>query len=815
MTDDSLQSRIQRDPLTAVVDYYAERLPHSTYALSFLQRRRLAASSELRVGFADRTLGTKLPNSYVKAGRKVRSLLKEVGVLKENGRERLRGLVTVPLTDRSGGNVTGIYGLRVDPSQGEEESTVGEGIFNAEALGRFNEIILCENVLDAWTFCGSGHTSAVAMSGIPLTSELFDRTDRVLLAGDVDAWLFQGKELLRIGLPEGMSVADYVLANKTLDDPLGPRIRAATWIRGASPARSEEQAIKVQVTENSESTGEEEPPASIQPISVPVTSPVPRQAHDELPTEHNQHEVVLTPDTNRRWRIRGLERNTTAGVMRVNVAVFHHLTGRFHVDQLDLYHARSRRNFLAEAAEETGLGEYDLRSDLPRVLLKLEQLQHEQQTSEKSQNVAASMSESERSEAMALLTDERLIDRILEDFETCGIVGEQPGKLAGYLAATSRLLEKPLGLVIQSSSAAGKSALADSVLKLMPSEAVFRCSAMTGQSLYYLGKENLQHKILSIADEEGASRSSYQLKLLQSEGSLSLVATGKESGTGRTSTERYEVRGPVALLMTTTSLSVDPELLNRCLVVAIDESVVQTEAILQRQRQAQTLEGLRHQGEQDRITRVHHNAQRLLRPLRVVNPYASQLGFISSQTRHRRDHQKYLSLIQVVTLLHQYQHEVKRTTVGRETIEYIEVNREDIARANCVADWALGRSIDELAGPTRRLLIELYDWLRETAKARRLEVSEVEFTRRQAREALGWSATYLARHLEHLCQAEYVVRSGGGMGKLSRYRVLYDGHGREGQATVIGLVDAASLVDPTSDATTDDLAQQSSRLAHT
>ena len=248
--------------------------------------------------------------------------------------------------------------------------------------------------------------------------------------------------------------------------------------------------------------------------------------------------------------------------------------------------------------EETAIGEHELRSDLGRVLLKLEQLQHEQRSQATTSTAEVELTDAERSEAMGLLKDEKLLDRILDDFETCGIVGEHAGKLAGYLAATSRLLERPLGLLIQSSSAAGKSTLADSVLRFMPPEQRFTCSAMTSQSLYYLGKENLRHKILSVAEEEGVRDASYQLKLLQSEGRLSLVATSKESGTGRTATERYDVQGPVALVMTTTSLRVDPELMNRCLVIAIDESVGQTAAILQQQRFAETIDGWKQEVQQ-------------------------------------------------------------------------------------------------------------------------------------------------------------------------------------------------------------------------
>ena len=38
-----------------------------------------------------------------------------------------------------------------------------------------------------------------------------------------------------------------------------------------------------------------------------------------------------------------------------------------------------------------------------------------------------------------------LLDRILADFETCGLVGEATNKLVGYLAAVSRKLDRPAG----------------------------------------------------------------------------------------------------------------------------------------------------------------------------------------------------------------------------------------------------------------------------------------------------------------------------------------------------------------------------------
>jgi DNA primase len=115
---------------------------------------------------------------------------------------------------------------------------------------------------------------------------------------------------------------------------------------------------------------------------------------------------------------------------------------------------------------------------------------------------------------------------------------------------------------------------------------------MTGQSLYYMGEADLQHKILAIAEEEGASNASYALKLLQSEGELTIASTGKNPTDGRLITQDYRVTGPV-MVMTTTAIELDEELMNRCVVLTVDDGREQTRAIHEKQREAQTIEGRR------------------------------------------------------------------------------------------------------------------------------------------------------------------------------------------------------------------------------
>jgi hypothetical protein len=346
---------------------------------------------------------------------------------------------------------------------------------------------------------------------------------------------------------------------------------------------------------------------------------------------------------------------------------------------------------------------------------------------------------------------------------------------------------------VQSSSSAGKSALMEAVLALLPSEQQVKYSAMTGQSLFYMGETNLSHKILAIVEEEGAERASYALKLLQSEGELTIASTGKDPSTGRLVTHEYRVEGPVAIFLTTTAIDIDEELLNRCLVLSVDEAREQTRAIHRLQRERRTLEGLKASKRREAIVALHQNAQRLLRPLAVVNPYAPELTFLDTQIRTRRDHEKYLTLIDALALLHQHQRPVKRASVDGRPVEYVEVELGDIETANRLAHEVLGRSLDELPPQTRRLLALLDELVSAECERLEMERSHFRFTRREVRSATGWTYDQVRIHLARLVALEYVLVHQGGRGQSFVYELLYEGGGEEGAPVLPGLIDVAKL----------------------
>lgn len=310
--------------------------------------------------------------------------------------------------------------------------------------------------------------------------------------------------------------------------------------------------------------------------------------------------------------------------------------------------------------------------------------------------------------------------------------------------------------------------------------------------MFYLGETDLQHKILAIAEEEGVRQAAYALKLLQSDGELTIASTGKDEATGNLVTKQYRVKGPVMLMLTTTAIDVDEELLNRCLVLTINESREQTREIHARQRAKQTLEGLLAETDRQHIVELHRNAQRLLKPIHVVNPYANELTFMDEKTRTRRDHMKYLTLIRSIALLHQYQRPHKTVTHRGETLTYIEVAKSDIALANRIAHEVLGRTLDELPPQTRRLLRLIHTMVVEISEREHVKRSEVRFTRRDVRDYTRWSDNQLKVHCMRLAELEYLVIHGGSRGHLLRYELMYDG-AVEGEARLAGLIDVSEL----------------------
>jgi len=807
--------------LMQVVNYYHEALKQSPEALAYLEKRGLHrdAIDHFKLGVADRTLGYRLPEKNRKEGAAIRGQLQQLGILRESGHEHFNGSLVIPIINE--GQVLEIYGRKITSKLRKGTPLhlylpgPHKGVFNGEVLAVSKEIILCESIIDALTFWSAGFRNVTCSYGIEgFTKELLaafktNGTERVLIAYDRDQagekatsslaakLMKEGIDCYRIHFSKGMDANEYALQVQPASKSLGVVIRSAIWLgNGKPPVREVSNPHPATNLPNKAATKKEiDPSPSLVADLEEVAEPLPAAVIPELPKQDIQAEVkedeVIITLGDRRYRIRGLNKNLSLNQLKVNV-----LASRdeaIHVDTLDLYAAKARHSFIKQAAIELGLKDDIIKADLGKVLLKLEALQEANiKKTLEPKALIVTLDDAERDQALALLKSPNLLQQILEDFNTAGVVGEETNKLVGYLATVSRKLDKPLAIIIQSTSAAGKSSLMDAVLKMMPEEERVQYSAMTGQSLFYMGETNLKNKILAIAEEEGAANASYALKLLQSEGELTIASTGKDETTGSLVTKEYRVEGPVMLFLTTTAIDIDEELMNRCLVLTVNESREQTQAIHAMQRRQQTLEGLLQNEDRKQLIQLHRNAQRLLRPLLVANPFAEQLTFIDDKTRTRRDHMKYLTLIQSITLLHQYQREVKTITHHGQVLEYIEVTLQDIETANHLAHEVLGRTLDELPPQTCTLLKHIKAMVGDASQQQGIEQAHYRFSRRDIRDHTGWSDGQLKIHCSRLTELEYLLVHRGGRGQSIAYELLYDGDLNDGKH-LMGLIDPEDL----------------------
>ncbi|WP_421738324.1 CHC2 zinc finger domain-containing protein [Caulobacter sp.] len=815
--------------LGEVAGFYHAALKTTPEALAYLERRGLTHPDVIDtfgLGYADRTLGYRLPQANRKAGAEVRGRLQALGVLRESGHEHLRGSLVIPIpaadavTD--GSAVANLYGrkIRNDLRAGTAEHLYlpgpHRGVFNRAGIQGADDVILTEALIDALTFWCAGHrnvTSAYGAGGFTdeiLAALVEARVKRVLIAFDRDAAGDKGAVAVaerlaaaglgayRVNFPKGMDANAYALAVTPAGASLGALLRSAEWMAGGAVRH-------VVIDEDGVILGEpvEAAPgpdlllaAKMEVADEPShAGPIPPGPSPAIQAQVGERDVTIMLG-DRAWRVRGLERNVSLEALKINLLV--RRGEAFHVDSLDLLSARSRGAFAAEAAAEIDMAPEAVKRDLGQILLKLETMQEERALAAKAESsgpAAPILTPEREAAALALLRSPNLLDQIAADVAASGVVGEAANALVAYLAVISRKLEKPLAVLIQSTSAAGKSALMDAVLALAPPEETVAYSAMTGQSLFYLGQGDLKHKALAIAEEEGARHASYALKLLQSQGTLTIASTGKDPASGKLVTQTYTVEGPVALMMTTTAIDLDEELKNRCLVLTIDESREQTKAIHERQRYEETLEGLSAGEDRAVIVALHQDAQRLLRPLKVVNPFAEQLTFLDDKTRTRRDHRKYLGLIRAIALLHQHQRPIRQLVrPGREVVDYVEATIDDIAAANHLAHAVLGVTLDELPPQTRRLLGLVRQMVEARAQAAGIKPQEVRFTRREVREATGWGDTQAKVHLGRLEELEYLLlrRDAGRF----VYELAWAREGEGGEPFVMGLIDIEALKAP-------------------
>src|SRR6266700_1088021 len=159
--------------LGQVADYYHRVLLESPDVLGYLARRRIdhpEALEVFRLGYADRTLGLRLPDKRRRDGAELRGRLEALGIFRASGHEHLVGSLVIPVFDEHG-NVAEVYGRKVrdDLRAGTPRHLYlpgpHRGVWNLPALAASDEVIVTEALIDALSFWCAGFRHVTACYG--------------------------------------------------------------------------------------------------------------------------------------------------------------------------------------------------------------------------------------------------------------------------------------------------------------------------------------------------------------------------------------------------------------------------------------------------------------------------------------------------------------------------------------------------------------------------------------------------------------------------------------------------------------------------
>jgi hypothetical protein len=276
-----------------------------------------------------------------------------------------------------------------------------------------------------------------------------------------------------------------------------------------------------------------------------------------------------------------------------------------------------------------------------------------------SEELLASMPQDIRDEAVAMLNDPNLVQRIADDIATLDVAGERELTVAIYLAGVSRHLDRPIAEIIQGPSSSGKSYLIDKTTSLLPPEVLIHATQMTPQALFHMRPGALVHKFIvagerSRLEDDDRAEATRALREMLSAGKLSKLMPMRVEG-NQIETRLIEQDGPIAYIESTTLTKVDEEDANRCIMLHTDERPEQTRRIIR--QLAASYSQRNGSGMKERIIQRHHAFQRMLKPKAVIIPFANRVGELlaSDSVQARRAYPHLMSMVQASVVLHQRQ----------------------------------------------------------------------------------------------------------------------------------------------------------------
>lgn len=422
---------------------------------------------------------------------------------------------------------------------------------------------------------------------------------------------------------------------------------------------------------------------------------------------------------------------------------------RYYQDDVNLYSNAQLQRFIKGVAEELETSSTTVKNTLKELSTQLAEYRLKLGEDERKalQPRLYQMTKEEEREATAFLKSKNLVGNTLKAVERSGLVGEQKNALLLFFLYLSRLTDEPLHAIIFGKSGSGKTYLQTRVSECLPEESLRTITSLTENTLYYSAKDFWKHKVLLIEDLEGVYNAFLPLREFMSKQSITKLTTDKDAK-GNNVQKLLLVEGPICVSGATTMESIYEDNANRSFLLIIDESQSHLNEVMGYQRKQQA--GLINEAEQEKAKQLLRNSQRLLRGIKIINPYAPRLEIPQCVFKKLRTNMHYLKLIEIITFYHQKQREVKTDRNGK---PYIETAIEDIECANDLVKETLLRKSDELNGELR----DFFERLKNNLSAKQVQ----SFYSKGIREQFRLNPMRVNRYLRDLENRGYIGRNGG------------------------------------------------------
>jgi DNA primase len=431
--------------------------------------------------------------------------------------------------------------------------------------------------------------------------------------------------------------------------------------------------------------------------------------------------------------------------------------------KLDLYEHKQVEKTAREAGELLNLRSDLLEIDLYGLTDLLEE--HRDKLAEREQGANqkpdVKLSAEAESRCKEFLSKPDLVNRINNLIGRAGVVGEKNNRIFLFGIAVSYKMPVTLHALVQGSSGSGKTHLLAKVSGFTPQEDRKHFTRVTEGSFYNYGLYDLKNKLICLEDLDGMKEEAYlAFRELQSRGMISSSTSIKDENGNIRACEKT-VYGPIASLSCTTKGEIYEDNMNRCFLIAVDESKEQTQKIIdyQNKKASGKIDG----EEEKKAVAFLQNCVRMLKPHEVVNPYADKVNLPEEAHKLRRLNDLYQSYVKQVTLINQYRR--KTDAKGRLISE-----KEDLQTAAAIMFDSIFLKVDELDGSLRMFYERLKDYVQLTGGS---HWDTFSFTQREIRHALNISKTQMHRYMCDLINLEYIHVAGGYGNRGFKYKIGY------------------------------------------